>query len=95
MARMARIISRMRAAGLDHGIEKRFVMCGLIWLPSPRMNRPCAAACRSHDTWASVMGLRAKATTMPVARSSRSVCSAARISGRNGSWLVSGTQMPS
>ena len=40
IARMARISSRMRAAGWLHGIENRLVMCGLIWLPSPRMNRP-------------------------------------------------------
>ena len=40
MARMARIISRMRGAGCDHGMENRRVMWGLIWLPSPRMKRP-------------------------------------------------------
>ena len=40
IARIARISSRMRAAGWLHSIEKRLVMCGLIWLPSPRMNRP-------------------------------------------------------
>ena len=75
MARMARIISRMRAAGCDHGIEKRRVMWALIWLPRPRMNRPSEAACRSHDVWARVMGLRAKATAMAVPRSTRSVLS--------------------
>ncbi len=95
MARIARIISRMRAAGCDHGIENRLVMCGLIWLPRPRMNRPCEAACRSHAVWARVMGLRAKATAMPVARSMRSVCCAASSSGKNGSWLVSADQTPS
>ena len=26
--------------GLDHSIENRLVMCGLICEPSPRMNRP-------------------------------------------------------
>ena len=66
MARMARIISRMRAAGCDHGIEKRLVMCGLIWLPRPRMKRPSDAACRSHAIWARFIGFRAKATAMPV-----------------------------
>ena len=40
MARMAMIISRIRGAGWLHSIEKRLVMCGLIWLPRPRMNRP-------------------------------------------------------
>jgi hypothetical protein len=95
MARMARIISRMRGAGCDHGMENRRVMWALIWLPSPRMKRPSDAACRSHDVWARVMGLRAKATAMAVPRSTRSVPCAASNSGRNGSWLVSAYQIPS
>ena len=66
MARMARIISRIRAAGWLHGIEKRLVMCGLIWLPSPRMKRPFEKACRSQPTLASIIGLRAKATAIEV-----------------------------
>ena len=33
MARMARMNSRMRAAGWDQGIEYRLVMCGLICEP--------------------------------------------------------------
>src|SRR3954453_3384991 len=44
---------------------------------------------------ASVIGLRAKATAMPVPSSSRSVCSAAKASGRNGSWLGSAPHTPS
>ena len=36
MARMARMSSRMRGAGCDQGMEKRLVMCGLIWLPRPK-----------------------------------------------------------
>src|SRR3954470_24411731 len=44
---------------------------------------------------ASVIGLRAKATAIPVPSSSRPVCSAARASGRNGSWLVSAPHTPS
>jgi len=40
MARTARIMSFMRAAGELHGMEKRFSMCGLIWLPRPSMKRP-------------------------------------------------------
>ncbi|MDE0161610.1 MAG: hypothetical protein OXL98_07700 [Acidimicrobiaceae bacterium] len=40
MARIAWIISSMRAAGRDHGIEKRLVMWAWIWLPSPSRNRP-------------------------------------------------------
>jgi hypothetical protein len=95
IARMARIISRMRAVGCDHGIEKRLVMWGLIWLPRPRMKRPFEAACRSQAVWASVIGLRANATAMPVASSTRSVSWAARSSGKNGSWLVSADHSPS
>ena len=41
------------------------------------------------------IGLRAKATAIPVPSLIRSVCSAARTSGRKGSWLVSADQMPS
>ena len=92
---MAWIISRMRAAGCDHGIENRRVMCGLIWLPRPRTNRPPEAACRSHAVWASVIGLRANATAIDVIRSTRSVLCAASSSGRNGSWLVSAVITPS
>jgi len=40
MARMASTISRMRLAGWLHSMENRFSMCGLIWLPRPRMKRP-------------------------------------------------------
>ena len=40
--------SRMRAAGFDHCIEKRFSMCGLICVPSPRLKRPRDASCRSY-----------------------------------------------
>ena len=75
----------MRGAGWDHGIEKRFSMWGLICEPSPSMKRPLEMVCRSLATVASVIGLRAKATAMPVPSWSRSVCSAARARGRNGS----------
>ena len=95
MARMARIISRMRAAGFDHGIEKRFSMWGLIWLPRPRMNRPSVAACRSHAMLARFIGLRAKATAMPVPSSTRFVCCEARSKGKNGSCDVSADHKPS
>ena len=37
----------MRGAGCDHGIENRFSMCGLIWQPRPRMNRPFEYGWRS------------------------------------------------
>ena len=48
-------------------------MCGLIWLPSPSVNRPCDATCRSLATTASVIGVRANAMATPVDTSSRSV----------------------
>ena len=87
--------SRMRAAGCDHGIENRFSMCALIWLPRPRRKRPWEYAWRSWPRFASVIGLRANATAMPVPSSSVSVCSAATRSGRNGSWFVSAVSAPS
>ena len=77
IARIARISSRMRGAGWLHSIENRLVMCGLIWLPRPRMNRPLENACRSQPMLASVIGLRANATAIDVPSSSCSVCSAA------------------
>ena len=95
MARMARISSRIRGAGCDHGMENRFSMWGLIWEPSPSMNRPSDRVWRSLATMARFIGLRAKATAMPVPSSIRSVCSAASTSGRNGSWPVSADQSPS
>ena len=95
MARTARISSRIRGAGWDHGIENRFSMCGLIWDPSPRRKRPFDWVWRSLAVMARVIGLRAKATAMAVPTWSRSVCSAARTSGRKGSWPVSADQTPS
>ena len=94
MARMARIISRMRGAGWLHSMLNRLVMCGLIWLPRPRMKRPFENACRSQPMLARVIGLRANATAIDVPSSSVSVCSAASSSGRNGSWLVSAVHTP-
>ena len=43
---------------------------------------------------ASSIGLRAKATAIDVPSSTRSVCSAASSSGRNGSWFVSAVHRP-
>ena len=85
----------MRAAGCDHGMLKRFSMWGLICEPRPSRNRPFENAWRSLAMLASVIGLRANATTMPVPSSMRSVRSAAMRSGKNGSWLVSADQAPS
>ena len=48
IARIASTISRIRGAGWLHSIENRFVMCGLIWLPRPRMKRPFEYAWRSQ-----------------------------------------------
>ncbi len=87
--------SRIRGAGCDQGMENRFSMCGLIWEPRPSMKRPREVVWRSLATMARFMGLRAKATAIPVPSWIRSVCSAATIRGRNGSWLVSADQMPS
>jgi hypothetical protein len=95
MARIADTYSRMRAAGFDHGMEKRFSMCGLIWLPRPRTKRPWENACRSFAVWAVVIGLRANATAIDVPISSVVVCSAPSRQARNGSWLVSAVHAPS
>ena len=74
MARMASTNSRMRGAGCDHGMEKRLVMWGLIWLPRPRMKRPFEYCCRSQPMLAIVIGLRAKATAMDVPELDRARC---------------------
>ncbi len=87
--------SAIRRTGWLHGIPKRFSMCGWIWVPKPRMNRPREYACRSQPRLASVMGLRAKATAMLVPSSILVVCSAANVNGRKGSWLISPVQQPS
>ena len=94
MARMARMNSRIRAAGDDHGMEKRFVMWARICDPRPSTKRPLEAAFKSWPTCASTIGVRANATAMPVTRSTRSVSCAAKASGMNGSWAVSAVWMP-
>jgi len=43
-------------------------MWALIWVPRPRMKRPFEKACRSLPIWATVIGLRAKATAIDVIR---------------------------
>ena len=94
MARTACTISRIRAAGLLHSIEKRLVMWGLIWLPRPSTNRPRDRVCRSQPMLASSIGLRAKATAMAVPSSISLVWAAAAASGRNGSWGPSAVHAP-
>ncbi|CAB4619259.1 unannotated protein [freshwater metagenome] len=44
---------------------------------------------------AAFMGLRAKATAMPVIKSTLSVAAAPNVSGRNGSWEISTETTPS
>src|ERR1019366_2088445 len=95
MAQMARMSSRIRGAGCDHGMEKRLVMCGLIWLPRPSMKRPLVRCCRSLASTARFMGLRANATAIPVPNSSFSVAPAPMAIGRNGSCEVSAVHTPS
>ena len=72
----------------------RLVMCGLIWLPSPKTNRPWENDCKSQPIFANVIGFRANATAMDVPISSCEVCSAARSSGKNGSCAVSAVHPP-
>ena len=95
IARIARISSRMRAAGALHGMLKRLVMCGRICEPSPRMKRPRETALRSWAVCASVIGLRANATAIEVISSSRELSTAASTSGRNGSLAISAVTTPS
>ena len=79
----------MRAAGRDHGMEKRRVICGLICEPSPRVKRPFAYWFKSQARLAIVIGLRANATLIEVVSAIVSLCSAASTSGKNGSLLIS------
>ena len=75
----------MRSTGLPHGIEYRFSMCGLIWLPRPRMNRPSETWARFHAEYATVIGVRAKATAIAVPMSIDVVRSMALYAWRKGS----------
>ena len=45
--RYERMYSRMRGAGLLHGMLNRRSMCGLTWLPSPSSSLPREWVCRS------------------------------------------------
>ena len=47
IARSAEMYSRMRGAGLLHGMANRRSMCGLTWLPSPSSSLPREWVCRS------------------------------------------------
>ena len=79
----------MRGPGESYLTEKRRSLCPFTWEPRPRMKRPPEALARSHEMWASTMGLRGKATAIEVPSLIRSVTVAAAASGRNGSCCVS------
>ncbi len=87
--------SRILAAGLDHGIEKRFSMWAWTWEPRPRTKRPDENRCRSLATVATTSGLRAKATAMLLPSVTFDVCSAAMANGRKGSVATCATHTPS
>ena len=70
-------------------------MCGLICEPRPSVKRPPESACTSFAWSATVIGLRAKATTIAVPMSIPSVRSAATAQPRNGSIWVSNAHQPS
>jgi hypothetical protein len=95
IARTAWTNSRMRGAGLLHGIEKRRVTWALTCEPRPSANRPPLAACRSLACRATVIGLRAKAMVTAVPTPIRSVRSAAIAAASGGSTFVSVTHQPS
>ena len=70
-------------------------MCGLICDPSPSVKRPPESAWTSLACSATVIGLRAKATTIAVPIPIVSVRSAAIAQARNGSICVSNANQPS
>ena len=83
--------SRIAAAGRSGQVwENRLVMCGLIWDPRPSRNGRSPSACwMLCADWATVIGLRAKATVIAVPSWIRSVATAATAQGRNGSYWTS------
>ena len=70
-------------------------MCGSDLRAEPEHEAPPDSACRSFAVLASSIGLRANATAMLVISVTRSVCSAASASGRNGPCAASAVKMPS
>ena len=82
IARIAPTISRIRAAGCDHGIENRFSMWGRICEPSPRMARPL----RRRSGGPTPCGRRSSGCgrTRPRPRSSGRCARCARRRGRGG-----------
>ena len=85
MARSAWAYSAMRAAGATHGTENRRSLCAFTWLPSPSTKRPCECRCKSQAWLATIIGLRGNAIATEVASCARSVASAAKARGVNGS----------
>jgi len=87
--------SRSRATGWSNGAEKRRTTCALTWVPSPSTNRPRPSSARSHAAWAVTIGLRGKATAIPVPTRGCSVAARAAALDRNGLCRVSVSQMAS
>ncbi len=85
----------MRAAGCDHGELNRFSMCRRTCEPSPNTTRPPEYSCSWLVVYAMLIGLRAKATAIPVPSDTDVECSAASVNDRNGSLVVSAAQTQS
>ena len=79
----------MRAAGCDHVELKRFSMCRRTCEPIPSTTRPPEYSCSWFVVYARLIGLRAKAMATPVPSDTEVECSAASVSDRKGSFVVS------
>ena len=75
--------------------EKRRSLCAFTWVPSPSVNRPAEAFCRSQAMCAVIMGLRENTVAMLVPSLMREVEVAATATGRYGSCWVSEDQRQS
>src|SRR5271154_2103583 len=84
IARRASTYSRMRAAGCDQGELNRFSICRRTCDPNPSTTRPPEYSCSWLVVYAMLIGLRAKATAIPVPRDTDVECSAASAKDRNG-----------
>ena len=69
----------MRAAGCDHGELNRFSMCRRTCDPNPSTTRPPEYSCSWLVVYAMLIGLRAKATAIPVPSDTDVECSAASV----------------
>ena len=70
-------------------------MCRRTCDPIPNTTRPPEYSCSWLVVYAMLMGLRAKATAIPVPRDTDVECSAASVNDRNGSFVVSAAQTQS